>query len=125
MNNTYLNFSQSLTGRLFKLVFGGYVILAVVVTVVQLSLEYSSVQKTIAKDLTSIGESFNGGIAGAMWEMDRSLLKTIAQGIAQSSIITGVKISSNSGELFSTVGEVPSEKLTSTNNLLTQTQFYT
>ena len=125
MNNAHMSFSQSLTGRLFKLVFGGYVILAVAVTVIQLSLEYSSVQQTISEDLTSIGESFNGAVTGAMWEMDRPLLKTIAQGIAQSSIITAVKISSNNGEIFAAIGEIPTSEFTDPNNLLSHTQFYT
>ena len=125
INGSRRGFSQSLSGRLFKLVFGGYVILAIVVTVIQLSLEYSSVQQTISQDLTSIGKSFNGGVAGAMWEMDKSLLKTIAQGIAQSSIITGVKITSASGEVFAAIGDVSSIDIVETENFLARTQFYT
>ena len=125
MSYSPISFSQSLTGRLFKLVFGGYVILAVIVTMIQLSLEYSSVQQTIKEDLISIGQSFNGRITGAMWEMDRPLLKTISQGIAQSSIITGVKVSSDSGEIFAAIGDVPSKELTKKNSLLSHTQFYT
>ena len=100
-------------------------ILAVIVTMIQLSLEYSSVQQTIKEDLISIGQSFNGRITGAMWEMDRPLLKTISQGIAQSSIITGVKVSSDSGEIFAAIGDVPSKELTKKNSLLSHTQFYT
>ena len=125
MSKSHVGFSQSLSGRLFKLVFGGYVILAIAVTVIQLSLEYSSVQQTISKDLASIGQSFNGGVAGAMWEMDKSLLKTIAQGIAQSSIITGVKITASSGEVFAAIGDVPLAELTDPNSFLSHTQFYT
>ena len=102
-----MSFWQSLTGRLFKLVFGGYVILAMVVTIIQLSLEYSTIQRTIARDLVSLGNSFNGGVTNAMWDMDRSLVKTMAQGMAQSSIVTGVKITSESGENFATLGTVP------------------
>jgi len=120
-----MSFTQSLSGRLFRLVFGGYVILAIFVTVIQLLLEYSSVQKTISEDLTSIGRSFNGGVTEAMWEVDRTLLKTIAEGIAQSSIITGVKITSNTGEIFAEVGLVPLTALTEPSNLLSHTQFFT
>jgi len=119
------NFFQSLTGRLFRLVFGGYVLLAIVVTVGQLTLEFSTVQNTIAEDLTSLGESFNGGVTVAMWEMDREQLGTIARGIAQSSIVTGVKITSNNGEVFATVGDVPTTKINGGSNFLAHTQFYT
>ena len=125
MNESNIGFTQSLSSRLFKLVFGGYVILAIFVTVIQLLLEYSSVQKTISEDLASIGRSFNGGVSEAMWEMDKALLKTIAQGIAQSSITTGVKITSNTGEIFAEVGIVPLTALTEPSDLLSHTQFYT
>jgi diguanylate cyclase (GGDEF)-like protein/PAS domain S-box-containing protein len=125
MNSSHIGFSQSLSGRLFKLVFSGYVILAIAVTAIQLSLEYSSVKQTISKDLTSIGQSFNGGVTGAMWEMDGPLLQTIAEGISQSSIVTGVKITSNSGEVFAEIGDVPSGQLADLNKFLSHTQFYT
>jgi diguanylate cyclase (GGDEF)-like protein/PAS domain S-box-containing protein len=57
--------------------------------------------------------------------MDKALLKTIAQGIAQSSIITGVKIASNSGVIFAEVGIVPLIEQTEPSNLLSHTQLYT
>jgi PAS domain S-box-containing protein len=118
-----MSFWQSLTGRLFKLVFGGYVILAIVVTIIQLSLEYSAIQTTIARDLVSLGNSFRGGVTNAMWEMDRSLVQTMAQGIAQSSIVTGVKITSENGENFATLGTVPAMPPTTSVGVLAPYQF--
>jgi len=102
-----MNLWQSLAGRLFKLVFGGYVVLAVLVTGVQLGLEYAAIQRTISSDLVSLGRSFGGGVAGALWEMDRPLLKTMAQGMAQSAIVSGVKITSETGEVMAQVGDIP------------------
>jgi len=87
-----MHFWQSLAGRLFKLVFSAYLVLAILVTITQLVIEYSTIQRLIAADLTSLGRSFNGGVSGAMWELDRPLMKTMAEGIAQSSIVTGVRI---------------------------------
>ena len=113
-----MRYTQSLTGRLFRLVFGGYVILAIVVTGIQLVLEYSSIQQNIAKDLASLGQSFNGGVTGAMWELDRPLMTTIAQGIAQSSIVTGVKIASGNGEVLVSIGEIPAEPSSASEGLL-------
>ena len=125
MKKFNIGFTQSLSGRLFRLVFGGYIILAIFVTVIQLLLEYSSVQKTISDDLSSIGKSFNGGVSEAMWEMDKALLTTIAQGISQSSIVTGVKITSNTGEIFAKIGLIPVKELDDPSSLLSHTQFYT
>jgi PAS domain S-box-containing protein len=120
-----MNFWQSLTGNLFKKVFGSYVILAVVVTVAQLSLEYAETQKTIARDLVSLGSSFGGGASDAMWEVDRSLLNTMAQGIAQTSIVTGVRILSEDGTTFASVGETPVTKDADSGALLAPFQFNT
>lgn len=60
----------------------------------------------------------------AMWEMDREQLVIIANGIAQSSIVTGVKITSNNGEVFAAIGEVPSTETAVTNSFLAHTQFH-
>ncbi|MBK6999241.1 MAG: diguanylate cyclase [Rhodoferax sp.] len=113
-----MGYWQSLTGRLFKRVFGGYVVLTILVTMVQLALEYASVHQTIGRDIDALGKSFNGGVAGAMWELDRSLLKTIAQGIAQSSIVTGVRISSREGATYASIGEVPAVGFTNSEGIL-------
>jgi PAS domain S-box-containing protein len=120
-----MNFWQSLTGHLFKQVFGSYVILAIVVTVVQLSLEYAETQKTIARDLVSLGSSFRGGATGAMWELDRTLLNTMAQGIAQTSIVTGVRILSEDGKTFASVGGTPATTDADSGALLAPFQFHT
>ena len=117
-----MNYWQSLTSRLFKRVFGGYVILAILVTIVQLALEYSSIRQTIATDLAALGKSFTGGVVGAMWELDRPLLNTIAQGIAQSSIVTGVRVSSKEGETFAVIGEIPPTEFADTEGLLAPMQ---
>ncbi|MBF0340839.1 MAG: response regulator [Magnetococcales bacterium] len=101
-----MGFWHSLTGRLFKLVFGGYVLLAISVTVVQLMLEYVSTREQVATDLHSLGQSFKDSVTGALWELDRPLIHTMAQGIAQSSMVTGVKIVADQ-ETLSLVGKIP------------------
>ena len=103
-----MSYWNSLAGRLFKLVFSGYLILAIAVTVVQLALEFSSIRRQIRDDLVSLGLSFNAGVAGAMWELDVPLMQTMARGISQSSVVTGVSISSISGETVAAVGKTPS-----------------
>ena len=102
-----MDYRNSLAGRLFRWVFSAYLVLAVIVTITQLVIEYSTIQRLIGSDLASLGKSFNGGVAGAMWELDRPLMTTMARGIAQSSIVTGVCITSADGESFAAVGNVP------------------
>ncbi|MDR3409433.1 MAG: ATP-binding protein [Formivibrio sp.] len=98
---------KNLAGRLFKFVFGWYLLLAVLVTGVQLGLEYSSIRTTISSDLVALGRSFAPGVADAMWTYDKPLLASLAKGIAQTAIITGVKIENNRGEIVATEGRIP------------------
>ncbi|MEO5332159.1 MAG: ATP-binding protein [Magnetococcus sp. YQC-5] len=116
-------FWQSLTGRLFRLVFGGYVILAITVTVIQLTLEYSSIHQMVATDLVSLSHSFRDSVSGALWELDRALLRTMAIGISQSSVVTGVAITANNGESLVNVGEIPASLRVETNSLFAPFQF--
>lgn len=99
---------KSLAGRLFKLVFGWYLLLAAVVTAVQLGIEYSSIRTTIAADMVALGRSFSPGVSDAMWTYDRELLRSLARGIAQTAIITGVKIEDSHGEVLAVEGHIPS-----------------
>ncbi|MBF0181544.1 MAG: response regulator [Magnetococcales bacterium] len=104
-----MTFGKSLTGRLFRLIFGGYVVLAILVTVTQLALEYRSTRQMVAHDLVSLGLSFRDSMTGAMWELDRPLLRTMARGLAQSSMVTGVKVVAENGEEMARVGKIPTE----------------
>ncbi|MBK6999692.1 MAG: response regulator [Rhodoferax sp.] len=103
-----MNFWQSLTGRLFKLVFGWYLALAVGVTAIQLVLEYGLNNRMIASDLRSLGNSFQSGVSGAVWAIDRPLLASMVRGLAQSTIVTGVKVEAFSNDDISmVVGQIP------------------
>jgi diguanylate cyclase (GGDEF)-like protein/PAS domain S-box-containing protein len=113
-----MDYWNTLAGRLFKWVFSAYLVLAILVTITQLVIEYSTIQRLIGTDLDSLGKSFNGGVAGAMWELDRPLMTTMARGIAQSSIVTGVKITSADGESFAEVGQVHSLPTTASSRIL-------
>ncbi len=116
---------HSLAGRLFKAVFGAYLILAILVTLIQLVIEYSAIQRLIRSDLASLTQSFNGGITGAMWELDRPLMTTMVQGIAQSSIVTGVKIQSSDGEFSVSFGKVPTVTSHDANTIFSPYQYNT
>ncbi len=103
-----MNFWNSLTGRLFKLVFGWYLVLAISVTAVQLVLEYSSISRDINADLESLGRSFAPTITDTLWTFDKSQLDIVVNGIVETAYITGVRIESNYGESIAQSGEIPS-----------------
>jgi PAS domain S-box-containing protein len=96
----------SLAGRLFRMVFGWYLLLAILVTSGQLAIEFGAVKRQIAADMRSLAESFAPGAADALWTLDRPLLASIATGVAKAAAITGVRIVSSGGEVMAEQGEV-------------------
>ncbi len=115
---------KSLAGRLFKLVFGWYLLLAILVTGVQLGLEYSSIRTTISSDLVALGRSFAPGVSDAMWTYDLALLDSLAKGVAQTAIVTGVKIENSRGETVATQGHIPDEPQQASDTLLAPFQMH-
>lgn len=98
---------KTLAISLFRLVFGWYLLLAILVTCVQLGLEYASIKRTVATDLLALGRSFAPGVADTMWTYDKPLLDSLVKGIAQTAIITGVKVENSKGEIVSADGHIP------------------
>jgi len=99
---------KTLAGRLFQLVFGWYLFLAVLITGIQLGLEYASIRKTAGSDLVALGNSFAPSVSDALWTFDKSLLDSLSKGIMQTTIITGVKIVNGRNEIVVEEGHIPS-----------------
>lgn len=99
-----------LAGSLFRMVFGWYLLLAVVVTGVQLGLEFSETRRAVGQDLESIGRSFAPTLADTLWTFDRPQLETVAKGLVTTASVTGVQIESTSGRVVVRAGEVPEVK---------------
>lgn len=83
---------RSLTHRLFGRIFGLYVVLATLLTSLQIGLEFSHLRDRIQGDLESLGRSFHSGVVEAAWKLDRRQLDSLVQGMVQSSILTRVAI---------------------------------
>ena len=98
---------KSLAGRLFKLVFGWYLLLAIGVTGVQLGLEFILIRNTVADDMAALGQSFTPAVADALWTYDQRLLDSLIKGIGQASIVTGAKIENSLGNIVAKVGRLP------------------
>lgn len=97
----------SLTGRLFRQVFGWYVVLAIIVTSIQLGLEYFATQQNIQRELESLGNSFARSAADALWTFDRPQLAIMTQGLVQNAIISGARIEDANGKKVAEAGAVP------------------
>lgn len=99
--------TQTLSRRLLYTMFPWYLLLALSVTVIQLGIQYFSVSQNIDRDLVSLGQTVKPGVTEAVWELDSPHLLSMAQGIRQNAIVTGIQIESAQGEMLVADGHLP------------------
>ena len=94
-----IKFDNSIGVRLLKVVFGCYLIVTIIVTLVQLYLEYSNVEKNILIELYNVSRSFEDGIATGLWNVDADSVQSIVRGISESDVISGVRVDDHNGQV--------------------------
>ena len=100
------NFRDSIVTRLIVVIFGLYFIVAVAVTIIQLTSEYYHEKDLIAHEITLLPETFGNSISAAMWTYSDDLIHTILIGINKLPIVTGTKVVQHNGTLIDAVGTV-------------------
>lgn len=95
---------NSIGVRLLRKVFGYYLVITLLVTSIQIYLEYSNVEKGVLVELRNIGRSFEDGIAKASWDLDTDSIESILVGIKKIDLISGVKVTDDRGEILGSIG---------------------
>lgn len=90
---------RSLASRLFRMVFGVYLLVAVGVTVFQMRSEYLNTKQSITQDVTSLAVSFSPALAAALWTFNDTLLDALLVGLDNIPFVTGYEIRNRHGEL--------------------------
>ncbi len=98
--------SQSISTQLMKVVFSFYLILAVTVTLVHMSVEFYHTKENIAIELNIIQKTYNASLAKAMWDMNIKQLQPTFLGMVQLSTLVGVKLENQRGEEIGASGVV-------------------
>lgn len=99
--------TKTLAGRLLKAMFPWYLLLALSLTAVQLGIQYFSVSSAIVTDLASLTRMLAPGISNSLWELDTEQIRSIAHGLLQNEIVTGVQVTDSSGMARVQEGRVP------------------
>ena len=102
--------TQTLARRLLYSMLPWYLLLAFSVTGIHLVIQYFSVSRTITDDMASLGRTVEPGVSEAVWELDSSRLEAVARGIQQNTIVTGVLIRTENGDVLVSDGNVPTER---------------
>lgn len=83
---------NSVTTRLIKVVFGCYLIVTIVVTVVQMITEYNLTERSVTNEISRLETTFGPGIRSALWTFNTAALRSILVGINEIPVVVGVKI---------------------------------
>ncbi len=96
----------SIAGRLFRIIFGAYFIVTLLLTCVQLIAEYRDTETRVAAEIKAMQQTFGPGIANAMWRYEDDVLLGILRGIKELPIVVGVTIEDEKGNLLHAIGRV-------------------
>ena len=84
--------TRSIVGRLFRVAFGIYVIVAIGLNVLLVVQEYAVTKATVQRELETYQAVFAAPLADALWNMDTQKLDAIAAGIVAIPEINAVRI---------------------------------
>jgi signal transduction histidine kinase/CheY-like chemotaxis protein len=91
----------SIVTRLFRVAFGFYIVVAVILNVLLVVQVYADTKETIQRELTMYQGVFDNSLATALWAMDIGKLDAIAGGIVAIPEITGMRVTDPvNGHLF-------------------------
>jgi signal transduction histidine kinase/ActR/RegA family two-component response regulator/HPt (histidine-containing phosphotransfer) domain-containing protein len=82
----------SIVTRLFRVSFGLYIIVAILLNILLVGREYVDTKATIQRELEMFQGVFGAPLADALWSMDRDKLDAIASGIVAVPEITSLRV---------------------------------
>jgi len=101
---------DSIATRLLKVVFSFYFMITITVTLIHMSAEFFHQKNEVVEDLKVIQETFEGGLATALWELNIGQIRSTFLGIIKFPTIIGVKIENHNGKILGQAGLITNEK---------------
>lgn len=110
-----VNFNQSIGTRLLRYVFGIYFIVTLVVTLVQMYLEFERTKDQLFDEVMQVQVTFEKGLTETLWNFADTQAKSNIEGLLQTSLVRGIKVVDKSGGDFVSGGYIPpKEKIVKT-----------
>jgi diguanylate cyclase (GGDEF)-like protein len=105
--------------RLLRYVFGCYLIVALLVTGVQLVSEYRHVKKDVFNQIYDLEKTFKKSFANSIWSFDNTQLEVTLFGMTKIDTVSGIKIVDESKQVLASIGNVVAadSQILSSNNL--------
>ncbi|MBF0131508.1 MAG: response regulator [Magnetococcales bacterium] len=95
---------RSLSVKLLRTVFAIYFMITLLVTALHVIIEYQKTKDDILRELAEVAHAFSQSLEVALWQINPEQQRSIATGILNLSIVTGLEISQTDGQI-SRMGE--------------------
>jgi diguanylate cyclase (GGDEF)-like protein len=99
-------FKNGIGLRLLRYVFGCYLIVALLITTLQLNSEYRDVKRKVFNQINDIETTFKDSIMNSIWSFDTSQLEVTLSGMMKIDAVSGIKIVSERNEVLASIGDV-------------------
>ncbi len=95
--------------RLLRYVFGCYLIVALVVTGIQLVSEYRHVKSDVFSQIYDLEKTFKNSLVNSIWSFDTPQLEVTLFGMTEIDTVSGIKIMDERKQLLASIGDVVAE----------------
>ncbi|HAT49494.1 MAG: response regulator [Nitrospirae bacterium] len=96
---------RSLSVKLLRTVFAIYFMITLLVTALHVIIEYQETKADILRELAEVAHAFSQSLEVALWQINPEQQRSIAAGVLNLSIVTGLEISQTDGQI-SSMGEL-------------------
>ena len=96
--------SRALAARLMRVIFGGYIVVAVALTGVQMAIEYRRASDRLKEDVAAMQRTFSPGLEDALWRFNAAVLSGILAGMTEIPVVLGVEVRDEAGRRVQALG---------------------
>ncbi|MBF0288152.1 MAG: adenylate/guanylate cyclase domain-containing protein [SAR324 cluster bacterium] len=104
MSQNFVDIKNSIMVKLITAVFSIYFLVTMTVTLMHMVAEYRNTKDSIIKDLATYQQTFELGLATAIWYADDTQLKSIIAGMLKLPTIVGIEVKDETGKILEEAG---------------------
>lgn len=101
---------DSIATKLLKSVFGIYIVIAIVVTIIHIVVEFYHTRNCIIGELQTIYKTIEDGLALSLWDFDLTKTQSIINGGVILPSVTGIYVQDESGRIVGIAGNVQQQE---------------
>ncbi|KPA14656.1 multi-sensor hybrid histidine kinase [Candidatus Magnetomorum sp. HK-1] len=115
-----VSIKDSIATKLLKRVFGIYIVIAVIVTLIHVVAEYYHTKKSIIRELKIIYQTIEDGLVLSLWDFDLVKTQSIISGGVILPSVTGISVEDELGKIVGEAGKVyhPKKNISETQGLM-------